>query len=57
MEGDLKLQGAKNDRLVFLFDKMMLIAKRREDGFLVCKTHIMVNIISNRIADRYRQLT
>nr|XP_009861732.2 uncharacterized protein LOC100184701 [Ciona intestinalis] len=41
MEGQLKLQGAKNERLTFLFDKMILITKRREDGFLVCKVHIM----------------
>uniref|UniRef100_H2ZF63 DH domain-containing protein n=1 Tax=Ciona savignyi TaxID=51511 RepID=H2ZF63_CIOSA len=40
MEGTLKLQGAKNERLTFLFDKMILITKRREDGFLVCKVHI-----------------
>jgi len=45
MEGDLKMQGAKNERLVFLFDKMILISKRREDGFIMYKTHIMVSLV------------
>ena len=43
VEGELKLQGAKNERLVFLFDKLILITKRREDGFLVCKASIRVS--------------
>lgn len=38
----MKMQGAKNERQVFLFEKMILITKRREDGYLVCKVNIMV---------------
>nr|XP_039258912.1 uncharacterized protein LOC120335475 isoform X1 [Styela clava] len=41
MESEMKMQGAKNERQVFLFEKMILITKRREDGFLVCKANIM----------------
>ena len=41
LEGELRLQGAKNDRLIFLFDKMILVTKR-QDGFLVCKANIKV---------------
>ena len=43
MEGELKLQGAKNWRVVFLFDKMILITKK-QDGFLVCKANIMASV-------------
>ncbi|CAK8692802.1 unnamed protein product [Clavelina lepadiformis] len=41
LEGELRLQGAKNERDVFLFDKMILITKKREEDILVCKTNIM----------------
>lgn len=40
-EGMFRVFGAKGIRHVFLFDKMLLIAKKKEGGFLSYKTHIM----------------
>ncbi|XP_059045735.1 uncharacterized protein LOC131841436 [Achroia grisella] len=42
-EGTFRVFGAKAMRHVFLFDKMLLITKNREDGILAYKTHIMCN--------------
>lgn len=42
-EGTFRAYGAKALRHVFLFDKMLLIAKKKEDVILSYKTHIMVS--------------
>ncbi|KAM3968714.1 guanine nucleotide exchange factor in mesoderm [Aphomia sociella] len=42
-EGTFRVFGAKAMRHAFLFDKMLLITKNREDGILAYKTHIMCN--------------
>jgi len=44
-EGDMKLHGAKGERRVFLFDKLIMITKLREDGFFFCKCVIEVRKI------------
>lgn len=41
-EGRFRIRGAKVPRHAFLFDRMLLLAKQKEDGLLVYKTHIMV---------------
>lgn len=51
-EGRFRMRGAKAPRHVFLFDRMLLLTKKKEDGLLVYKAHIMVifyffNIIYN----------
>jgi len=38
------MYGAKAPRHVFLLDRMLLIVKRKEDGTLGYKAHIMVPI-------------
>ncbi|XP_066597444.1 uncharacterized protein GEFmeso isoform X2 [Prorops nasuta] len=40
-EGRFRLRGAKAPRHAFLFDKMLLLTKKKEDGLLVYKAHIM----------------
>nr|CAD7402675.1 unnamed protein product [Timema cristinae] len=40
-EGTFRMSGAKALRHVFLFDKMLLITKKKEEGILGYKTHIM----------------
>ncbi|XP_049819706.1 pleckstrin homology domain-containing family G member 1 isoform X3 [Aethina tumida] len=40
-EGTFKLIGARAKRHVFLFEKVLLMAKRKENGVLVYKSHIM----------------
>ncbi|CAN8031062.1 unnamed protein product, partial [Ixodes persulcatus] len=40
-EGSFRMLGAKALRHLFLFDKVLLIAKKREEGILNHKTHIM----------------
>ncbi|XP_023232588.1 uncharacterized protein LOC111632408 isoform X1 [Centruroides sculpturatus] len=40
-EGAFRMFRAKALRNLFLFDKMLLISKKREDGILCYKTHIM----------------
>ncbi|CAG9790070.1 unnamed protein product [Diatraea saccharalis] len=42
-EGTFRVLGAKGMRHVFLFDKMLLVTKNREDGILAYKSHIMCN--------------
>ncbi|XP_049882010.1 uncharacterized protein LOC126378016 isoform X2 [Pectinophora gossypiella] len=42
-EGTFRVFGAKAMRHVFLFDKMLLVTKNREDGILAYKSHIMCN--------------
>ncbi|XP_011629628.1 uncharacterized protein LOC105422086 isoform X2 [Pogonomyrmex barbatus] len=40
-EGRFRMRGAKAPRHAFLFDRMLLLTKKKEDGLLVYKTHIM----------------
>ncbi|XP_076308539.1 uncharacterized protein LOC143223952 [Tachypleus tridentatus] len=40
-EGTFRMFGAKALRHLFLFNKMLLIAKKKEEGILIYKTHIM----------------
>ncbi|KAF5304632.1 hypothetical protein FQR65_LT07914 [Abscondita terminalis] len=40
-EGTFRVGGARGRRHIFLFDKVLLIAKTKQDGFLTYKTHIM----------------
>ncbi|XP_032666781.1 uncharacterized protein LOC116842136 isoform X2 [Odontomachus brunneus] len=40
-EGRFRMRGAKVPRHAFLFDRMLLLTKKREDGLLVYKAHIM----------------
>lgn len=42
LEGTLQERNHKS-RQVFLFEKMLLITKRKEDGRLAYKSHIMVS--------------
>lgn len=42
-EGAFRLSGAKAPRHAFLFDKMLLITKKKEEAILSYKAHIMVS--------------
>ncbi|CAK1549193.1 unnamed protein product [Leptosia nina] len=42
-EGTFRVFGAKAMRHAFLFDKMLLVTKNRDDGILAYKSHIMCN--------------
>ena len=42
LEGTFKVRRAKNERTLFLFDRMLLITKRRGEHY-VYKTHISVS--------------
>lgn len=46
-EGSFRTYGAKTSRHLFLFDKMLLIAKKKDEGILSYKTHIMVSVTQN----------
>ena len=37
-----RLQGARAERYLYLFEKELLIGKKREDGLINVKTHISV---------------
>lgn len=41
LEGTFRIQRAKNERTLFLFDKLLLITKKREESFTY-KAHILV---------------
>lgn len=43
-EGRFRMRGAKAPRHAFLFDRMLLLTKKKEDGVLVYKAHIMVHL-------------
>lgn len=43
LEGTFRLQRAKNERTLFLFDKLLLITKKRDDTFTY-KAHILVGL-------------
>ncbi len=42
-EGSFRVYGAKGPRHVFLLDRVLLICKRKEDGSLGYKAHILVS--------------
>lgn len=42
LEGTFRLQRAKNERTLFLLDKLLLITKKRDDTFTY-KAHILVS--------------
>ncbi|KAL0969188.1 hypothetical protein UPYG_G00223640 [Umbra pygmaea] len=44
LEGTFRVQHAKNTRTLFLFDKMLLITKKRGEHY-VCKTHILCSTL------------
>lgn len=39
------MHGAKSFRHVYLFEKGVIICKKREDGAMSCKTSIMVSLM------------
>lgn len=43
-EGRFRMRGAKAPRYAFLFEKMLLLTKKKEDGLLVYKDHISVGL-------------
>ncbi|KAK2502072.1 hypothetical protein MC885_015641 [Smutsia gigantea] len=43
LEGTFRIQRAKNERTLFLFDKLLLITKKRDDTFTY-KAHILVGL-------------
>ncbi len=43
-EGSFRMFGAKAFRHLFLFDKMLLITKKKDEGILSYKTHILVSL-------------
>lgn len=43
-EGAFRMSGAKALRHIFLFDKILLITKKKEEGVLGYKAHIDVSI-------------
>lgn len=45
-EGTFRVSGARARRHVFLFDKVLLMAKSKQDGSLAYKTHIDVSVQS-----------
>lgn len=44
-EGTFRVGGARGRRHVFLFDKVLLMAKNKHDGSLAYKCHINVSVI------------
>lgn len=38
-----RMQGARAERYLYLFEKVLLIGKKREDGLISVKTHIPVS--------------
>jgi hypothetical protein len=40
LQGSFRIYGAKTSRQVFLFEKGVLIGKRKEDGMLSCRVMI-----------------
>lgn len=43
LEGTFRIQRAKNERTLFLFDKLLLITKKREETYTY-KAHILVRL-------------
>lgn len=48
LEGSFRVQRVKKERAFFLFDKMLLIAKKRLDHFIY-STHIFVSHVNFQI--------
>ena len=48
------MYGAKAPRHVFLLDQMLLICKRKEDGTLGYKAHIMVRCLHGTLSVQFR---
>lgn len=48
LEGTFRLQRAKNERTLFLFDKLLLITKKREETYTY-KAHILVSDGTRRV--------
>lgn len=44
-QGAFHVYGAKTSRQVFLFEKGVVIAKKKEDSMLSCKIFILVGIL------------
>jgi hypothetical protein len=54
-EGAFRMYGAKALRHAFLFDRMLLITKKKEEGILGYKTHILVShVIHAEVLIRYK---
>ncbi|CAD1468489.1 unnamed protein product, partial [Heterotrigona itama] len=47
-EGRFRMRGAKAPRHAFLFDRMILLTKKKEDGLLVYKAHIMARNLEQK---------
>ncbi|MGH0178272.1 UNVERIFIED_CONTAM: hypothetical protein FKN15_076742 [Acipenser sinensis] len=56
LEGTFRVQRVKKERAFFLFDKMLLIAKKRGDSFIY-STHIFVSRAQYDSADTYMFFT
>ena len=44
-QGSFRIHGIKASRQMFLFERGVIIAKRKEDGMLSCKVYIPVNLV------------
>lgn len=55
-EGNFRVVGARGRRHVFLFEKVLLLAKSKHDGALAYKSHIMVSIFIMEIKDCHQSL-
>lgn len=51
LEGTFRLQRAKNERTLFLLDKLLLITKKRDDTFTY-KAHILVGVTAGHLGDK-----
>lgn len=51
LEGTFRIQRAKNERTLFLLDKLLLITKKRDDTFTY-KAHILVGLDTSRAGAR-----
>lgn len=47
-EGTFRVNGARGRRHVFLFDKVLLMAKNKQDGALAYKSHIEVSLFYSK---------
>lgn len=55
LEGTFRFQRAKNERTLFLFDKLLLITKKRDDTYTY-KAHILVGLSSGVLAGVFHLL-
>lgn len=56
LEGTFRLQRAKNDRTLFLFDKLLLITKKREETYTY-KAHILVSWHTQALGKKTHSIT